>query len=268
MSGEGKYIYCIIDAQEEKDFGLEGIGGRENKVHSVLFEDIAAVISDSPLEKYSISRENTMAHIKVMEEIMNDYTVLPVKFGTVAVGIKCQSPEERVRLEILKARYKELKDLFTRMKSKIELGLKALWLNMEAVFQEIVDGNRDIKVLKRRIASRNPAQTYGQMVNLGQMVKEALDVKRAKEEAEILKTLRGVYYELRRNKIFGDSMITNSAFLVDKSRIKEFDNRIDKLVSVYNGRIKFKYVGPVPPCNFVELLITLDGEEDGEKAWV
>ena len=262
MPSVGKYIYCIIDAQEEKDFGPIGIGGRGDRVHSVVFKDIAAVISDSPIVKYPISRENTMAHMKVMEMIMNDYTILPAKFGTIAAGSKSRSPEERIRLEILKARYEELKDLLIRMSNKTELGLKALWINMETIFQEIVDENRDIRILKKRITLRNPAQAYGQRIKLGEMVKKALDAKRAKEEAEILKTLKGAYCELSRNKIFGDSMIANSAFLVDNGRIEEFDNLVKNLDSTYNGRTRLKYVGPVPPCNFVEFVITLKGEED------
>lgn len=266
MPSEGKYIYCIINAQEERDFGSIGIGGRGDKVHSVLFEDIAAVLSDSPVVKYSISRENTMAHMKVMEKLMNDYTVLPVKFGTVAEVKDGVDVIQRIKLEILKDRYEELKSLLARMNNKVELGLKALWINMETIFQEIVDENRDIKILKKRIISRNPAQTHSQRMNLGEMVKKALDAKKAKEEAEILKTLKSVYCDLYRNKVFGDSMVTNSAFLVDKRQIEEFDHLIEKLESTYNERTKFKYVGPVPPCNFVELVITLKGEKSGEKA--
>jgi len=262
MSDEGKYLYCILDAREEKDFGPAGIGSREDKVHSVVFKDIAAVISDSPNVKYPISRENTIAHMKVMEMAMDGYTILPVKFSTIASRSKSRSSEERIKLEILKARYKELKDLLTRMNNKTELGLKAIWTNMETIFQEIVDENRDIKMLKKRIASRNPTTAHGQRLTLGEKVKKALDAKRAKEEAEILKILNGAYYDLCRNKIFGDSMVTNSSFLVDKSRIKDFDHLIKKLESTHDGRTRFKYVGPVPPCNFVELVITLEGEED------
>lgn len=260
MPLEGKYIYCIIDAREEKDFGPAGIGSREDKVHSVVFKDIAAVMSDSPIVKYPISRENTIAHMKVMEMAMDGYTILPVKFGTVAAGTNSQSPVEIIRLEILKARYKELKDLLTRMNNKTELGLKAIWTNMETIFQEIVDENRDIKMLKKRIASRNPTAAHGQRLTLGEKVKKALDAKRAKEETEILKILNGAYYDLCRNKIFGDSMVTNSAFLVHKGRIGEFDDLIEKLKSIYDGRIKFKYLCPVPPCNFVELVIKLKGK--------
>jgi len=197
---------------------------------------------------------------------MKDFTILPVKFGTIAAGNKDRSPEERVRHEILESRYKELKCLFTRMSSKVELGLKAIWKNMEAIFQEIVEENREIKVLRKKIASGNPVRTYGQQVTLGEKVKKALDIKRAKEEEKILAGLKSVPYEIRSSKIFGDSMITNSAFLIDKKQTEEFDQVIEELESTYDGRAKFRYIGPVPPCNFVELVISLKGEEDGKKS--
>lgn len=265
MLSQGKYIYCITDNKHDKDFGPIGIGNKGNRVHSIVFEEISAVVSDSPIVKYSISRENTVIHMKVMEMAMNDSPILPVKFGTVAPGSKIRSPEETVKLEILKARYKELKDLLSQMKNKIELGLKAIWMNMETIFQEIVDKNREIKILKNKIASRNSPQPYGHRIYLGEMVKKALDVKRTKEEAEILIQFIGVYDEIRCNKIFGDQMITNSSFLVNKTRIEEFDRLVEKLESTHNGRTKFKYVGPVPPCNFIELVIKLKGEECEEK---
>jgi len=262
MPSEGKYIYCIMDDGKEKDFGSVGIGGRGDRVHSVVFRDISAVVSDSPVVRYSISRENMMVHMKAIEAAMNDCTVLPVKFGTIAPGSNSRSPEERIKHEILEARYRELKDLLNRMHSKMELGLKTIWMNMETIYQEILDENRDIRILKKRIVSRNPAQAHSQRMSLGEMVKKALDAKRSKEEAEILKTMKGVYYELRHNKVFGDSMVTNTAFLVDNNQIDEFDNLIERLESTYDGRAKFKYVGPVPPCNFVELVITLKEKKD------
>jgi len=262
MPSEGKYIYCIIDSREEIEFGPSGIGGRGDRVHSVPFEDIAAVVSDSPVVKYSISRENTMTHMKVMEMAMKDYTILPVKFGTIAVGNNSRSPGERIKFEILKARHKELKDLLSRMYNKTELGLKAIWTNMETIFQEIVDENREIRMLKKRLVSRNPAQTHSQRTNLGEMVKKSLETKKAKEETEILKPLKCVYYDIRHNEVFGDSMVTNSAFLIDKSRVKESDQLVKKLESTYDCRTKFKYVGPVPPCNIVELVIMLKEEKE------
>ncbi|MFZ6016279.1 MAG: GvpL/GvpF family gas vesicle protein [Nitrospirota bacterium] len=263
---EGRYIYCIIGTNQERKFTSPGIGARADTVYSIPYQDIAAVISPSPIMKYPISRENTMAHQKVLEELIGDFTVLPVKFGTVASGKDGVCAEERIREEVLKARYEELKGLLTKMDNKIELGLKALWSDMRVIFKEIVEENRDIKILKKTIASRSSLQTYGDRIALGEKVKDALERKKAKEQKDILNVLKEAYVDMRSNKIFGDNMITNLAFLVEKPRAEEFDRLVDRLSTIYDGRIKFKYVGPVPPCNFVELVIVLEGESYEGKA--
>lgn len=264
MSAKRKYIYCISDARGEKEFGAVGIGDRREKVYSVVYKDIAAVVSDTPVVDFSVSRENTLVHMKVIEKVMSGKTVLPVRFSTVASGSASRSPEERVKQEVLKTRYIELKNLLIQMNNKVEMGLKAVWVDMEAIFREAVKENKEIERLKERLASGIFADTYNRRIELGRMVKDALEAKRASEEEKILKEFNGAYSEIRRNKTFGDSMVTNSSFLVDKSCIREFDERMEGLNSTCNGRILFRYVGPIPPCNFVELVISLEGNEENK----
>jgi len=272
---EGRYIYCIIGDSEERKFVSSAIDSRTDAVYpvrekfsngasgvySISYQDIAVVISASLIKKYSISRENTMAHQKVLEKLMEDFTVLPVRFGTVASGKDGVSSERRIREEVLKARYEELKDLLIKMDNKIELGLKALWTDMKVIFQEIVDENSQIKKLRQRLNLEPITQPFGGKASLGEMVKDALERKKAKEEKDILDVLKKTCVDWRSNKVFGDNMITNSAFLVEKSKVEEFDKLVDKLATTYNERIKFKYVGPIPPISFVELVIVLEGGE-------
>ena len=84
MEKEGKYIYCIIELNHYQSFGPLGIGERGDELYTVWFKDIAAVVSNSPIKRYSISRENTLAHEKAIEEVMKKHTVLPVRFATIA----------------------------------------------------------------------------------------------------------------------------------------------------------------------------------------
>jgi len=84
MEKEGIYIYCIIGTEAAKAFGLIGIGGRGDKVYTICFKDIAAVVSNSPIIKYTVSRKNMLAHERAIEEAMNEHTVLPVRFATIA----------------------------------------------------------------------------------------------------------------------------------------------------------------------------------------
>ncbi|MBU4273823.1 MAG: GvpL/GvpF family gas vesicle protein, partial [Planctomycetes bacterium] len=107
MSGEGSYIYCIIGSDKETKCVSPAIGGHGNEVCGIAYQDIAAVISASPVTKYSISRENTMAHQKILEELMKDSTILPVRFGNVASAKNGMPADERIREEVLKARYDE-----------------------------------------------------------------------------------------------------------------------------------------------------------------
>jgi len=80
MSKEGKYVYCIIEGNEGRNFGPIGIGKRGDVVSTLGFNDISAVISSSPVTKYVIDPDNLVAHEKVIEEVMKDYTVLPLRF--------------------------------------------------------------------------------------------------------------------------------------------------------------------------------------------
>src|SRR3990172_4042731 len=79
----GKYLYCIILCPEEHTFeDVSPIGGASGLVHTVPCEGLAAVGSDSPLREYESTRTNMMAHERVQEGVMREFTLLPVRFGT------------------------------------------------------------------------------------------------------------------------------------------------------------------------------------------
>lgn len=249
MREEGKYLYGIIGTNAERNFGPIGISGQE--VETIAYRDLSAVISHSPMSKYTVSKENLLAHEQVLERVMNEHTVLPVKFCTIAAN-----PEEIRRL--LERRYRELKHLLRDLDGTVELGVKVVWRDMDLIFQEIVDENEEIKRLKAEIAERLSRQTHAQRIAIGQMVQAALEAKKEREGEEILRVLRRLAAEHRRNRTVGDRMFLNAAFLVDRAREKEFDDQMERLSLRYRERVKFAYVGPVPPYNFVNITLKPD----------
>lgn len=255
--GEGKYFYCVVGSEQERRFGPKGVGGRSNDVYTVCHRDIGAVVSDTPVIKYPITRENTMAHQLVMEEVMKEFTILPVRFSTIAEGRNGISPEEQIRERVLKERYEEFKSLLADMNGKVEQGLKVLWKDREAIFEEIAKKDKDVARVRKKLLSRRTTQP--ERMRLGELVKIALDEMRRREKNRILKrftvaSMQPLKWE--ENEVFGDQMILNAAFLVDTRRIEEFDRRVEQLIADETERLSCKYIGPVPPSHFVELVIT------------
>jgi hypothetical protein len=86
-------------------------------------------------------------------------------------------------------------------------------------------------------------------------VKQALDREREQCKDEILGILRPLAEEVKTNDTYGELMIVNAAFLVEKEKEAVFDCGVEGLAEKYDQKIKFKYVGTVPPFNFVNLVI-------------
>jgi hypothetical protein len=248
---EGKYIYCIIETKTERNFGPIGIGGRGDEVTTLSHRDLSMVISNSPMTKFVVSQENLLAHERVVEEVMREFTALPVRFCTIASSV------DEVR-NLLDRRYREFRNLLKDMDHKVELGVKGLWKNMAPIYDEIVKENQPIERLREKSRPRSgkkKALGLETRVEMGRLVEEALQRKKDEEGEMICEALRGTVVDFRRNRTLGDEMFLNAAFLVDKGREKEFDNIMEDLNEGYQERIRFMYTGPLPAYNFVNLTI-------------
>lgn len=248
MEKEGKYIYCIIGTTQERNFGAIGIGG--NEVLTIGYDEISMVVSNHSSMRLVVNRENMLVHEKVIEGVMKEFdSVLPIRFGTIAYS----ADETR---NLLDRRYREFKNLLRDMEHKIELGVKGIWKNMSVIFEEIMEENKEIKKIKKKIQNANEKKNIETKIKIGKMVEKALAKKKEIETQKIVEILRRITFSYKLNKtIGGDEMFMNASFLVDKGREKEFDNIMDDLSNEYENRIKFLYVGPLPVFNFANITI-------------
>jgi len=244
---EGKYIYCIIASRETESFGPMGIGGRGDEVNTILYKDIAAVVSNSPVISYAVSRENMLAHEKAIEDVMKKYTVLPVRFCTIA------QDEGKVK-KILEKEHDKFVDLLKNLEGKKELGLRAIFKD-DVIYKEISENYEDIKKLKNALSSEPPAKTYYLRVEVGRKVEAALQEQKDIHKEEILNTLSPLALDTKVNNTYGELMIVSAAFLVENAKEAKFDRNVQTLADKYGDKIKFKYVGTLPPFNFVNLVI-------------
>ncbi len=244
---EGKYIYCVIDSNRPQSFGPLGIGGRGDQLHTICFNDISAVVSDAPVKRYRVSRENSLAHEKAIERVMTEHTALPVRFATVA------EDQEKVT-RILTREYDKFKEMLDDVRGKVELGLKAI-LQENAVYVDILEKYENIRLLKEKLAKCAPEESHYQRVRIGKMVEEALRAEKDVVKADILNAVEPLAAEVKINDTYGELMIVNAAFFVERKREAEFDRQVQMLDNKYAGKVIFRYVGSLPPFNFVSIRI-------------
>lgn len=245
---ENNYLYCIVGTSEARNFGPIGVGGRGDVVTTISYENIAAVVSGIPQTKCDLNRENLLAHQKVIEEVMKDYTALPVRFCTIAESV------EDIR-GVLRKRCAEFRGLLREMDNTVELGVKVLWKDLKGIFGEIGESEPEIRRLREKVAVLPPDRSYADRINLGRMVQAALESRKKRQAEDILAGLKVLSRKTQANKLHGDGMVLNAAFLVEKGRVKAFDERMRELGARHDDCLVFKYVGPVPPFNFVNIVV-------------
>ncbi len=245
----GKYIYCIIK-KPQRSFGVEfcGVGG--GKLHVINSGELAAIVSDSPIMDYPITRENTMTHQRAIEEVMRtNLSVLPVSFGTVAEN------KAVVEKKLLESKQSELLDALQRVEGKVELNLKAIWLNMPSTFQKVVAENPDLTLLKKEFTGSRLG--IDATIKIGKLVEDGLQARRNKIREEILSLFEDIVVDYKDTPRLGEQMIFNVAVLIPQNKQKAFDKTVRDLDEKYKDEnAYFKYIGPIPPFNFVKVLIS------------
>lgn len=245
MAKEGRYVYCIIQCGDRVSFGNIGIGNRDDEVYTFPYKDISVVVSNTPLVEYEPNEENALAHMNVIQKVMQDYTVLPLKFCTIFKS------EENLKKSLMML-YHEFKAELERLKDKIELGVKVLW-QPEVAIDEVRGTNERVKSLEKEMKGKPKRMEQIMRTKLDEVIKEELN-KRADEYSEaIFEELKKYANDSRKSRMVGH-MILNGAFLLHKSSADEFKIALERVKSKYEPKgLEFIFSGPWPPYNFVKI---------------
>ena len=243
---ETKYIYGIIETSEETIITVSGIDKYE-EVYAVPYKDISAAVSDSPFIDYTALPRDRVAryflnHQRVIEKIMDFYTIIPMRLGTYSLSIGDVE-------EILSKGYTLFKDVFKKINNRIEIDVAATWNDLDPIIKEIGE-YEDIKMFKENLMSQPEGVSVEDRIKIGSLIKNAMEKKREEISSDIANEFKKASVDLRPHDLMDDRMILNAAFLVDKGKRVEFENCLDRLNTLYNEKINFRCVGPLPPYSF------------------
>lgn len=243
MNEKGKYVYCIIRCRGIRSFGEIGIGGRGDEVYTVPYRDLSAVVSDTPLVKYEPDEETAFAHEHVVDRVLSEYAVLPLKFCTIF------KDEAGIRRALAKL-YDKFFMEFKRLEGRVEMGVKVLWAP-QAAMNEIEQVSEKVSRLKRQMSSKSFGAAHLMRTRLEKVVGQELNRKADEYSARIYNSLKKESDDSRLNSLIGH-MIVNAAFLVRKDKLEDFKSNFELIRSEYTGKgFEFILSGPWPPYNFV-----------------
>jgi hypothetical protein len=233
-------VYGIVPAEAPIDDVPAGIGGAP--VGRVVSGGLAALVSPVEADELRATRRDLLSHSAVLERAIAAGPVLPLRFGIVL---------RDVAEELLEPRHEELAALLERFERLVELRVRALY-DEEAVLREIVRSDPAIARLNEATRGAPDAAAQAQRLRLGEAVAHALEATRESDSRAIFARLRPLAEDAVVEE--GESSLGFTAsFLVDRGRVEAFDAAMDELAREHEGRITFKYLGPLPPHSFVSL---------------
>lgn len=244
MSG-GVYPFCIIQTNDHPDFGYIKWEGKDTRLYPIRFQDIMMIVADVPEQDYLPTRANVLAHQNVVSLVMKQFTVIPMSFSNVF-----SSPEE-IQI-LLNKLYDELQSIFQKINNKIEVGLKIIarkdWLEKE------IQKNGDIQKLKEIVYQQKEAAFY-EKIKLGEKTANFFYSLHHLIDKEIFSPLSILSNASKSNPPIYETMLLNAAFLIDRKQEQIFDDKVNELFEIWKDRVDFKYSGPWPAYNFIQLTI-------------
>ncbi len=238
-----KYVYGVVRASTPAP-ARAGIGGMA--LETVAAGATAAIVSDVVADDLQAGREELVVHAHVLEDALASGVVLPMRFGAV------MADADAVRRDLLERHHDVLESQLAELEGKVELRLRAIF-DETALMREVVRDNPEIAAMRDALRGQDDDATYYERIRLGEMVAAAVERACQAAERELLDALRPLALAVDSRGVGHERMAFNGSFLVERDRLAQFDEAVDRIGREQADRMHLKYTGPLPPHSFVEL---------------
>jgi hypothetical protein len=238
------YVYGVVGTGAKWRPSADGVD--EQPVELVERGDLAALVSDAPRVPVKANRRNLMAHSRVLQSVIGERCVLPMRFGVV------MPDRDAVAEELLGENADWLTSQLRVFETYVELDVRAL-CREEDLLRIVVTERPQLAELRESLRGRPGPATHYERIRLGELVAAAVADKREEVTDRAVEALGRLAAATKPSDPLHDEMLANLAFLVDRARLEEFDSAVEKLGAELGEAIRLNYVGPLPPHNFVDV---------------
>lgn len=240
-----KYVYAISDKAENRTYA--GIGVNESTVYPIFYGSLMLLVSDIKDKKIRPERSALTAHHKVIKTLMQEMSILPVAFGTIAKNANDAS-------KILKGRHDNLLSQINRVRGKVEMGLLVKW-DVPNIFEYFVDRHSQLATLRDQLLQAQRPSSREEKIELGRRFERLLTDERVSHTQTVTRVLRSCCTEIQQNPVRDDREVMRLACLVDRDKADSFEDGVLESAKLFDDHYAFDFNGPWAPYNFVNVAL-------------
>ena len=246
-------IYATLSSNKNIDeingllSSIKGISGAD--LYSVKLDEISAVVCDINKIEVVADKENAIEYAEVIENIWKQFTLIPMRFGSILDSKDAIS-------NMLSKNYSEFKDNLLKVENKCEFGLK-VFCDSEKIIAELKENSNNEIGLTPSIENENTNSVFRNYID------KKLKEHRFEEFLlslvdtvinEITKQLENLNAINKFKKMSSATNIVDAYILIEKENKNELLKMVKHFQNQYPS-LNFILTGPWPPYNFVEINI-------------
>jgi hypothetical protein len=235
------YVYGLVRADLSVPPDLTGLDGAP--VELLTQEGLGALVSAAPTERPLGTRDDLFAHEQVVDTVAAVATVLPMRFGSVV-------ERSAVMDELLAPHRDELVGSLDELDGHVQYTVKGRF-QQDVVLREVILEDPEIARLRERVQGVPEEASYQDRLRLGELVVGALEDRGQREGRRMHEALSGLAAASVARPSGDPEQLLDSAFLVPRDRVEEFEQAVDRLGSETAGSVRFRLIGPLAPYDFV-----------------
>ncbi|MFF0816684.1 GvpL/GvpF family gas vesicle protein [Rhodococcus sp. NPDC003318] len=243
-SGTATYVYGIVPADVETNPDVSGVGDPPGQVTTVRHNDIAALVSEVPVERPLGTPDDLQAHARLLDGSAAVTPVLPLRFGTV------MTDHDAVTSELLAPHHDQFRSTLDELEGHAQYVLRFRYVQ-DAIVNEILDDSADAAALRERIRDKPPEATRTERIALGELISHAVEAKRHADTAAVLGAIEPIAHAVTTRPPTDDYDAAHLAVLLDLAAEDDLEKTVDGLARQWADRTEVRVLGPMAAYDFV-----------------
>jgi Gas vesicle synthesis protein GvpL/GvpF len=229
------FLYGVVPADVEPTGDARAVGDPPGRVTVVTHRDIGALTSEVSVEQPLGRPDELRSFQRLLDGTAAVAPVLPMRFGTVLT-------DEAAVADLLAQHHDDFRAALDELEGRVEFVVHGRY-DQTALLTEVLTENAEVRGLRGEtdVAART---------RLGELVNQAVEVKRATDTEQVAEILRGLTGDVLIRPATHELDAVNIAVLVDAGQRGELEEIVRRLGDDWSGRVGVRMLGPLAPYDF------------------